>query len=99
MSEPAQVTKAENARKHLLKLLVDSRASCADRRRMTKLEVAISSVSACVATQPEALGCALVFLGVSLKMMKQAATKREQVPVANAYARWVAAIAPLLKMQ
>lgn len=96
MSDPANIVKAENARTKLLKLLNESRDSCVNKRRLQKLDLAISSVTTCVTAETQTLGFTLVFLDVSIKMMKQAVTKKQQTPVIHAYARWIAALVPIL---
>lgn len=96
MSDPANIVKAESARTELLKLLNESRDACANERRLRKLNLAISSVTKCVTTETQTLGFSLVFLDVSIKMMKQAVTKKQQTPVIHAYARWITALVPIL---
>jgi hypothetical protein len=96
MAEPTHIVKAENARRELLKLLSESRNECVNKRRLQKLNLAISSVTKCITDETQTLGFTIVFLDVSLKMMKQAVTKKQQTATIQAYARWIAALVPIL---
>lgn len=96
MADPTNIVKAENARRELLKLLKESRDECVNKRRLAKLDFAISSVTKCVTSEDQALGFTLVFLDISVKMMKQAVTKKQQTPVIRAYARWITTLVPIL---